>query len=99
MCKVAEEFRDLTGVLTLEPGPSVIEKPKRVRVRTWKDKDAVYALVCNTHPEERKGVLQIEGAWSDCSSIMGEGVKLSGKFLKLDMAPLGVAMVRLVALK
>lgn len=99
VCKVAEEFRDLTGVLTLEPGPSVIEKPKRVRVRTWKDKDAVYALVCNTHPEERKGVLQIEGTWSDCSSIMGEGVKLSGKFLKLDMAPLGVAMVRLVPLK
>lgn len=94
-CAVGKEFVDMSQIITLPPGPRVVKTPKRVRVRTWRDGDAAYALVCNTHPERRKGAVRIDGAWSSCGPVMGEGVKLDGGALKLDMEPLGVTIVRL----
>ena len=94
-CNVAKEIRDMIPILTLEPGPAVLGKPKRVRVRTWRDGSAAYALVCNTHPEPRKGKVRIEGDWKSARSVFGEGVTFVGGALALDMPNLGVAIVKL----
>ena len=83
------------SVLTLEPGPKVVSKPERVRARTWCNGEDVYALVCNTHPEPRKGVVCIDGKYSTCKTGFGGGVTLKDGALSLDMEPFGVAIVKL----
>ena len=92
---MAREIRDLIPVLLLDPGPEVAEKPERVRVRTWRDGDAAYALVCNTHPEHRRGAVRINGEWRAASSVFGECVTFVDDALVLDMPPLGIAIVKL----
>ena len=94
-CSVAKEIREQIPVLTLEPGPAVAAKPERVRVRTWRDGDAVYALVCNSRPEPRTGTVRIEGRWASARTVFGEGVTFADGALSLDMPNLGVAIVRL----
>ena len=93
---MAEEIRSQIPILTLEPGPAAVAKPERVRVRTWHDGGAVYALVCNTHPESRTGTVRIgKGGWKSARPVFGEGVAFNGDALALDMQPLAVAIMRL----
>ena len=94
-CDVAREVRDQIPILLLEPGPKFASKPERVRVRTWRDGADVYALVCNTHPEPRTGMVRIEGDYSICKIVFGGGVSSNGGALVLDMEPFGVAIVKL----
>lgn len=94
-CDVAAEIRRMIPVLTLEPGPKVASMPSRVRVRTWRDGDVAYALVCNSHPEPRKGAVRIEGDWRLGKVVFGKGIVFSDDALALDMPSLGVAIVRL----
>ena len=94
-CDVAREVRDQIPILLLEPGPKFASKPERVRVRTWRDGADVYALVCNTHPEPRTGMVRIEGDYSICKIVFGGGVSSNGGALALAMEPFGVAIVKL----
>ena len=94
-CAVAKEIRDMIPVLTLEPGPAVETKPERVLVRTWRDGDAAYALVCNTHPEPRTGTVRIAGGWKSAKPVFGGGVSLKDGTLTLDMPNFAVAIVKL----
>ena len=94
-CDVAAEIRRMIPVLTLEPGPKVASMPSRVRVRTWRDGDVAYALVCNSHPEPRKGAVRIEGDWRLGKVVFGRGAVFVDDALALDMPSLGVAIVRL----
>ena len=94
---VAREVKDMTHILLMEPGPQVEKVPPRTMVRTWSDADgAVFALVCNTHPERRKALFAVPGKWAKCEPVFGRGVSLyeDGR-LRLDMSPMGVAIVRL----
>jgi len=93
---VARELKDAQEILQAEPGPAVAAKPPRTRVRTWRKGGAVYALVCNTHPERRTGEVAIAGDWARCEPVFGSGVCLRGGRLSLDMAPIATAMVRLM---
>ena len=54
-----------------------------------------YALVCNTHPEPRKGTVRIAGDWKSARTMFGEGVTFVDGALAFDMPPLGVAIVKL----
>ena len=92
---VAREVRDMIPILTLEPGPSASAKPERVLVRTWRDGGAVYALVCNTHPEPRTGTVRVEGGWKSAKPVFGGGVSLKDGALVLDMPNFGVSIVKL----
>ena len=92
---VAREVKGVEDILLLDPGPRVVEKPDRVRVRTWQRGDVAYALVCNTHPERRTGEVRVEGAWKQCKVGFGGGVSLKDGALSLDMPPIGVAIVKL----
>ena len=92
---VAREVKRAERILLLDPGPKVAEKPDRVRVRTWRHGKGAYVLVCNTHPERRAGDVRIEGGWKKCKALFGDGVALKDGALSLDMAPIGVAMVKL----
>lgn len=94
-CEVAREIRAQVPILMLDPGPAVTDKPERVRVRTWRDGDAAYALVCNTHPEPRRGAVRIEGGWRAASSVFGECATFVDDALVLDMPSLGIAIVKL----
>ena len=94
-CDVAREVRDRIPMLLLKPGPKVVSKPERVRVRTWRDGAAAYALVCNTHPEPRKGIVRIEGDWTSGRVVFGEGAVFADDAIALDMPSLGVAIVKL----
>ena len=93
-CAVAKEIRDMIPVLTLEPGPAVEARPERALVRTWRDGDAAYALVCNTHPEPRKGTIRIAGVWKSAKPVWGEGVSFADGTLELDMPNFGVAIIK-----
>ena len=95
---VAREVKDMLHILLLEPGPDAEKIPDRAMVRTWRDKDgSVYALVCNTHPEPHKALFAVPGKWAKCDPVFGRGVSLyeDGR-LRLDMSPLGVAIVKLM---
>ena len=92
---VAREVKRAEKILLLDPGPKVVAKPERVRVRTWQRGDVAYVLVCNTHPERRTGEVRIEGAWKQCKVGFGGGVSLKDGMLSLDMPPIGVAIVKL----
>lgn len=94
-CRVASEVRDRIPMLLLKPGLPVARIPKRVRVRTWRDGDSAYVLICNTHPEMRKGNVVIDGAWKTSELVFGNGVKLENGRLSLDMNPIEVAIIRL----
>ena len=96
-CEVAREVKGQMPVLLLEPGPEVVSSPARVRARTWRDGANAYVLVCNTHPERRIGALRVKGAWKSCETVFGGGVSLTDGALSLDMEPLAVAIVKLVA--
>ena len=92
---VAREVKRAEKILLLDPGPKVVAKPDRVRVRTWRHGDGAYVLVCNTHPERRTGEVRIDGNWKRCKALFGGGVTLKDCALSLDMAPIGVAIVKL----
>lgn len=94
-CDVAREVRNRIPMLLLKPGPKVVSKPERVRVRTWRDGAAAYALVCNTHPEPRKGTVRIEGDWTSGRIVFGEGAVFADDAIAIDMPSLGVAIVKL----
>lgn len=94
---VAREVKDMMHVLLLEPGSAAVKIPKRILARTWKGENgSVFALVCNTHPERRKGFVSIPGEWKSCTPVFGRGVALAedGR-LKLDMPDLASAIVEL----
>ena len=92
---VAREVKRAEKILLLDPGPRVMAKPDRVRVRTWQHCEGAYALVCNTHPERRVGEVRIEGGWKRCKTLFGGGISLKDGALSLDMPPIGVAIVKL----
>ena len=92
---VAREVKRAERILLLDPGPKVAEKPDRVRVRTWRHGEGAYVLVCNTHPERRTGEVRVDGNWRRCNPLFGGGVTLKDGALSLDMAPIGVAIVKL----
>ena len=92
---VAREVKRAEKILLLEPGPKVVVKPDRVRVRTWQRGGVAYVLVCNTHPERRAGEVRVEGSWKQCKALFGGGVALKDGMLSLDMPPIGVAIVKL----
>ena len=92
---VAREVKRAEKILLLDPGPKVVAKPDRVRVRTWRHGEGAYVLVCNTHPERRTGEVRVEGSWKRCKSLFGSGISLNDGALSLDMPPIGVAIVKL----
>jgi hypothetical protein len=92
---VAREIKRAEKILLLDPGPKVMAKPDRVRVRTWRHGEGAYALVCNTHPERRDGEVRIEGGWKRCKALFGGGISIKEGALSLDMPPIGVAIVKL----
>ena len=86
----------MTHILLMEPGPKAEKIPNRTMVRTWRDTDgSVVVLVCNTHPERRKGIVRIEGDWRSAKPVFGGGVMFKNGALALDMSPIGVAIVKL----
>ena len=93
---VAREVKDMTHILLMEPGPKAEKVPNKTMVRTWRDTDGgVFVLVCNTHPERRKGIVRIEGDWRSAKPVFGGGVMFKNGALALDMSPIGVAIVKL----
>ena len=92
---VAREVKRAERILLLDPGPKVMAKPDRVRVRTWQHCEGAYVLVCNTHPGRRMGEVRIEGNWKRCKALFGGGVTLKYGALLLNMAPIGVTIVKL----
>ena len=95
-CVVGAEVRRLTDVLLLPPGPTVVDVPAGVRMRTWMyDDGSVYLLVCNYGHEMRTGIINIPGNWNVCRPVFNTGLSLSFGGVQYKLAPLGVSIVHI----
>ena len=96
VCDASAEVKAQIPVILKDEGPKPRNVPADARVRTWRDDDAVYALICNLKPRPLSGTVDIDFAGSGIERLTGEGtVARSVKGLTFGLGPFEHALVKI----
>ncbi|MBQ7190619.1 MAG: hypothetical protein IJR99_14520 [Kiritimatiellae bacterium] len=96
VCETMSEVKAHFQVLLSKPGPAVSGTPSSLVVRTYAAEDGVWLLACNTSRKALQAKLRIPGGASGATCSVGTGVSREADgSLRVDLPPLGVALVSL----
>ena len=99
-CTVAREVKSLEAILLADPAPNATGYPGLMSGRAWRHDGKTYLLVVNENAKPRSADLTLSKRFLAVQALeslpTATRVALDGNRLRVEMEPLGAAMLELI---